>query len=329
MARWYIESEAFAASVAGPVRVVDGGSGGGSFAPFDALAAELELTGFEPDARPGEKAAVAKALWNSTGSVDLHRSRDKGVASVYPPDMAFLGAFPEQAATGRATVAVDRVDTTSIDEAVARGLCGPPDFIKLDVHSAEYEALEGAAGALGSAAGVLVETWHAPVHRGQRLHGDVERLLNARGFELFDHCPAAAWRYVLDGESAPADRPRLIASESLFFRDFAAARPASARDALVALALLDLYGYTSYAVRLCRLFGEDAPLDRRQAERAERDLLSLRQRREADAARHPNGEQSWRERVGEALRALRGRPRATQAHPLETGTQRLSQGPWT
>jgi FkbM family methyltransferase len=265
------------------ITVVDGGARGGLIDPFNRVRSGVHVVAFEPDPDAqvlapsrGETTHVPKGLWSETGDIDLHLAHNRSTSSVYPPNHALLELFPQRIGSPpRTTERLIRVPAISIDEAVATSLCPPPDFIKLDVHSAEYEALVGASRSLADVAGVLVETWHGPVHQGQRLHGAIETFLNDHGFLLFHLEPRSAWRVALDGDPFELDRPWLVGSESLFFRDFTATKAASARAAIVAIAFADLFAYDSYAIRLCRRFESDGTLDGEAARDVEACLLKL------------------------------------------------------
>jgi FkbM family methyltransferase len=323
-ASWYIESNLCRETVKGELMcVVDGGSRGGPFAPFDSVSAGVQVIEFEPDADAADEHTVPKALWNRSGTIEIHLAVNRSASSVYPPNLELLRPFPDQiGAPARRTESKAEVEAISIDDAVERGLCPPPDFIKLDVHSAEYEALEGASRALeSSVVAVLVETWHAPVHQGQHLHGDVERFLNDKGFHCFDHWPVAAWRYELDGEAATEDRPRLIAAESIFFKDFPAGSEVSAKTAVFAIAAADLYEYTNYAVHLSRSFAARGTLSPELQAEIEGELLALRRaRRRSPSARGRLGHRLIRVLNGLSPAARRAR-RAIP--PLEEWNWRL------
>ncbi|MGR3433964.1 MAG: FkbM family methyltransferase [Shimia sp.] len=242
-----------------PLIVVDGGAAGRLSEPFASVADVVRAYRFEPrgtdaveiaagaddPSRPGE-AYVEGGLWSGPGTRRLHVARDPSTSSIYPPDLDYLERFdPRIGRPPRETVATPDVAVTSIDAAVAAGHMPRPDIVKLDIHSAEYEALEGAAAALPGVYAVLVETWHAPVHAGQRLHCDIERRLIDAGFSLAALKPATCWHH-WDGTGVNwADRTQRVGSEALFLREDAA--PADRiRLALVA----DLFGYSTLALRL-------------------------------------------------------------------------------
>jgi hypothetical protein len=116
-----------------------------------------------------------------------------------------------------------------------------PDLIKLDVHSAEWEALVGASHSLNYCSAVLVETWHCDIHKGQKLHGDVEKFLNDNGFYLYDLRMASRWKK--KSSSGIKDRKILVGSESVFFK----LKPVPGKE-LEFVCLLDIFGFTVTAI---------------------------------------------------------------------------------
>ncbi len=60
-------------------------------------------------------------------------------------------------------------------------------FLKLDIEGAEYEALRGAVGVLGTTVlGVRSEVLFAPIYKGAPLFGDLNRFLLDQGLELLN-----------------------------------------------------------------------------------------------------------------------------------------------
>lgn len=206
----YIESDHFRRMVGGAsLKVVDAGSRGGLFEPLASVSADVRATGFDPDPDTVGDGSIPRALWSETGPLEVHLAVDPSTSSVYPPDLELLAEFPHYIGLGaRSTDRVIEVPATSIDDAIAEGLLGTPHLIKLDVHSAEYEVLEGADSALGEVLGVLVESWHVPIHAGQHLHGDLESLLNRHGLYMFDTWPMSEWPHTVDNVGFRSDRPR-------------------------------------------------------------------------------------------------------------------------
>ncbi len=241
-----LESDAWRRWCPDPLVVVDGGARGRLFEPFDRLRSPLRVVAFEPDPEASVGEGVQRiplALWSERTTVDLHLAARPGTSSVLPPDLEFLADFPDRVgAPARRTVRVLRMAATSIDAEVADGNMPAPDFIKLDVHSAEHPVLCGAVETLVQTSGVLVETWHAPVHHGQVGHGGVEAFLNDHGFHLFDLRPASTWRYQRSGKFSRADRGRTVGSEALFLPT----HPNDDRVLRVA-GIADLFGFNVYA----------------------------------------------------------------------------------
>lgn len=239
-----------------PLVVVDGGARGTLFAPLDRVPpARLLVARFDPDPdaplpeRPGEVTFRA-GLWRDESVQTLHLARDPSTSSIYPPDRALLEQFVDRIGwPPRQTVRTLPVPCTSIDAAFAQAGRPDPDFVKLDVHSAEYEALEGAARALAhTAVAVLVEAWPYPLHRGQRTAAEVEVLLNRAGFFAFQQRERHHWpRRSPVGYS----QRQLVCTETLFFRSVPAATEIEAGwpapRLLKAAAVADLYGHTDYA----------------------------------------------------------------------------------
>ncbi len=287
----YFDSGHFRSNLDKPnVLVLDGGSRGSLFEPFSAIRQGIDILAFDPDPNEaqydiskGTVQFVNSALWDSAGQVDVHLAHDPSTSSVYPPNERLLKCFPDYIGFPvRRTEKVLRVSCTSVDSAVEANLCGTPDFIKLDIHSAEYEALRGAEKSLSDCVGVMVESWHSPIHKGQHLHGEVEAYLNRQGFHLFNMSHVMSWKRAVDGQEFMYDESQVVGSESLFFRDFSSGPPVSARMALIAIACADLFRYTGYAIQLSRVFhgaGVFSKLFQAEVETALRDIERLRRKK--------------------------------------------------
>ena len=131
----------------------------------------------------------------------------------------------------------------SIDDAVDQDLCELPNFIKLDIHSAEYEAILGSKSSLDNCLGFLVETWHIDIHKGQYLSADVEKLLNSYGFFQFYNHQNSSWPYSIKPSAILSDRRHVVGSETLYFR-----KDVPPHLSLMFIGLLELFGYGALAV---------------------------------------------------------------------------------
>jgi len=244
---------------------VDGGARGEVFSPFDRLAPKDRLVvRFEPD--PDAKLVVAedeivfrKALWSAPGHVKVHLTRERSCSSVYPPDHRILGGIADiLGSPARAVERVLQVEADSIDHCFAKAKLAPPDFIKLDIHSAEYEALSGAEDALRSTTvGILVECWPVPIHVGQRTAADVDLLLAKAGFMPFE-VAVGKWPRKPVGQQSYASKPQSVQFEILYLKDVIGLEAADCTvSSVVALIVFaELFGHTTYALQVASHFAE-------------------------------------------------------------------------
>jgi FkbM family methyltransferase len=174
--------------------VVDGGARGELVPPLDRIPVDRRTAvRFEPEpAAPilqndGE-IVLRKALWSAPTKLKLHITNEPSCSSVYPPDDRLVASYVDLLGHPARKVRVETdVEADAIDRMLPEAGVASPDFIKLDIHSAEYEALEGAQEALKtSVVGLLVECWPVPIHRGQRTFADLDRLITSLGFLPFE-----------------------------------------------------------------------------------------------------------------------------------------------
>lgn len=207
-----------------PIQVIDGGARGSVFAPFDKInPSALQLIRFDAD--PNAKIIgqndiiIKKALWDKDEPITLHVAKEPSTSSVFPPNESLLEQFPARIGyEARKTTHTIDIDGTSIDSLVDNDIISSPDFIKLDIHGAEYEALKGAMNSLqSSVVAVLVETWMLPVHTGQKTHAKVASLLNDLGFYLFNMKTLYRW-YRKNNQTNIYTHPQTICSDNLYIK---------------------------------------------------------------------------------------------------------------
>ena len=203
--------------------VVDGGAAGDVEEPFNKIRDVSKFVRFEPSGSDtvnlGDDIFVDGGLWDKDETRELHIAKRETTSSIYPPNKDFLENFDNRyGLPPRSTIEKVRMNLRSIDSAVSNSEMPKPNFIKLDIHSAEYEAVLGSTNSLSNNLGFLIETWHSEVHKGQHLHAEIESFLASVGYEVFDTRTAAAWKYNYEGKISSFDKPRYIGSEMLFFR---------------------------------------------------------------------------------------------------------------
>lgn len=244
--------------------VVDGGSRGALFEPFNKVDKQLlKVLRFEPD--PGAtvlksegEVAFNKGLWKEEAKIRLNLARNPSTSSVYPANQELLEKFDDK--VGYPPRSLDKlleVECIDIDTAVQNENVPLVNFIKLDIHGAEYEAIQGAARSLSDACvGCMVESWFIDIHQGQKLIFDVEARLAEMGFYKFGNTQVISW---------PRKRPeglkskdQIIAEENLYLKVCSTVSEVEqlGKDrAIKLLVVADLFGYTDYALQLLELMG--------------------------------------------------------------------------
>jgi FkbM family methyltransferase len=253
-----------AAAERNPYVIIDAGARGNLPEPWSLMAPDnVRVHGFEPDPeayRELEKLHTLNrlyhpfALWNKQGAIQLHLNMSRATSSVYPPNPEVLEVFSQKNTASRAIEKIIEVPANSLDEMIEEKWI---DHLKIDVHSAEMEVLEGAAKLLSSVFSVLVEAWCLEVHKGQRLLGDILVYMDQKGFEpyTFDN-QYMAWDEAKPAGLKTSGRKRQVASVVLFIRkDF---KRIPDNQKFKAAAILDIYGYPEAAHRMLKLAKVDS-----------------------------------------------------------------------
>ena len=203
---------------------VDGGAAGKASEPFNIAISVLTAIRFEP--RGADKVLISNSdiyinggLWSHDVHKILNIAENPLMSSMCPPNYKFLKYFDDNyGIPKRRTVKKLKIGLRSIDSVVKNKQIPLPNFIKLDVHSAELPALIGAQKSLQDCVGILVETWNSEVHSKQGLHYKIEEFAIKNGFEVYDSICAARWKIKHNNKINDVDRGRYIGSEILFIK---------------------------------------------------------------------------------------------------------------
>ena len=218
-----INTKEFRTLAKDPYVIIDGGAAGDIEVPFSHVKSFSKFIRFEPRGADtidlNDDIYVDGGLWEEDTLKNLHVAKRRTTSSIYPPNEEFLKQFDNRyGLPPRTTEFKLDVKLRSIDSAVKNGEIPKPNFIKLDIHSAEFEAVKGSINSLDENLGFLIETWHSDVHKGQHIHGELESFLVSNGYEVFDLRSAASWKYQYQGKVTKFDKPRYMGSEMLFLR---------------------------------------------------------------------------------------------------------------
>lgn len=230
--------------------IVDAGARGSLFKPFDKVKSNLlKVILFEPDKSAEvkidkNKIYFNKGIWHEKDRKKLHITKKGGNSSVYPPDKFRLESFKGKGSySHRKPVKFEWIELDSLDSLLKNNRLEFPDFIKLDIHSSEFEALNGAKKTLEkSCLGIFVEAWTYPVHKHQKLYADVEKLLNNFNFFLFDLFSISKWKR--NNNLCKSSRRQIIFLEALYFKDLFKIK--NKKQAIKFLCFLDIYGYFEF-----------------------------------------------------------------------------------
>lgn len=236
--------------------LIDAGARGGVPEPWSFLNPDQYIVhGFEPDAQaceelkrnaPNHHHFHATALWNEKKSIPLHLNVSRATSSVYPTNDEALRDFPARNTQSRITESVVQVEADRMDSLVDEPFI---DQLKIDVHSAEFEILQGAEGLLAKTFCVMIEAWVLEVHKGQKRLGDILRFMAEKGFVPYHfNNQYMAWHEAATDLAERTGRSRQVASVVLFFPEDLSRIEDQFKPRAAAIA--DIYGYPETALRI-------------------------------------------------------------------------------
>jgi len=178
-----------------PLTVVDVGAREGFEAHWSLFDDQVNLIGFEPDSEEcnrlnaqvhdSKKCFHPVALYRNKGTYPFYITNFPASSGLYPGDMNIVERFPDD--VNLKIKAVAELETTDFDSFSDQANLNNVDFMKLDTEGAEFDILEGAINSIRkSVMGISCEALFAPWHKGQKLFSDIDILLRAAGFHLYD-----------------------------------------------------------------------------------------------------------------------------------------------
>jgi FkbM family methyltransferase len=238
------------------VVIIDGGARGNLFSPFDTVPHDLlQVIKVEPDAAASvselaNEMVFNKAIWSESTTIDIHLANEPSVSSVYPPNIKLASRFIDIIGEpARTTKQVVRVQADAIDHLFEQAELPYPDFIKLDIHGCEYEALSGALKSLQSKTiSLVIESWVIEAHKGQQLLFKTDELLHQYGFYPYE-TNLGSWDY--KNAADLHSKPQAVISESLYFKDILHRdETIDAVQGIKLIAIAELYAHVGFALML-------------------------------------------------------------------------------
>lgn len=239
------------------ISILDGGARGEVFAPFNKVSKSvLKVIRFEPDPNAEiieneDEIVVPKGLWSKKEKLTLNLAVSPSASSVLDFNTT-LQSYIDPLRHLRKTEKQVEVDCINIDQFLEEtDSINQIDFIKLDIHGAEYEVIKGASTALGNTIALLIESWTIPIHKDQKTRAAVEDSVNSRGFYLFEEFAHSKW----SRHSKSHTKKQPVSIDSLYFKDPLLDNNIKDQNTAVKLiGIADLFHHTGFAIQLAKHF---------------------------------------------------------------------------
>lgn len=241
--------------------LVDVGSAGGLNERWKPFAPVLSSVLFDPreaeasgEFGRGKTRVYPVALGEQAGSATLHLTAMANMSSFLEPDPEIFARHGKKQGDAE-TVSTESVPIDRLD-ALAKRDGFAPDVLKVDTQGSELMVLNGSEGVMDSVLLAEVEVSFFARYRGQPLLADIERHMNARGFELIDLLKLKRYRSsnsfgIRNSAVRGNDRSgRLAYADAIFLRREPEILTAGATGLLKAIVALSAYGKADIAARL-------------------------------------------------------------------------------
>ena len=248
------------------IGIIDGGARGELFPPFKYVNKKiLQIFRFDPETKTdivnytNEDIIFKKALWKNSDKIKLNVAIDPSASSVYPFNRD-LQKHIDPHADKRKTKKVVEIESINLDQIIKDYPHLKIDFIKLDIHGAEFDVLEGAIEVLKTTLGMLIESWVIPIHKGQKTRGHVEALASDNQFYVFEENHMGKWPRLGDSFS----KRQTVPIDTLFFKDPLLDKNITKKeDALKLIGIANLFGHNAFAMQLTQHFYAANVLDQK------------------------------------------------------------------
>jgi FkbM family methyltransferase len=180
-----------------PMVICDVGARGGLEPQWQVFGSQACSIGFEPDVTECDRLQHScSSAKDRIYPIALGKQRERrlfsvcrhpGGSSFYPADLEFIDRFPPEYVQSLTVVETLDIETVSLDEFVRDYNIPTIDFLKLDVEGSELDILQGAETILqNSVLGLSLEVLFHASMRHQPTFSEIDRFLQAMGFQLFD-----------------------------------------------------------------------------------------------------------------------------------------------
>ncbi len=248
------------------------GSGQGEIPPLKEFPAEFSRiysSEANDDARSDSSQSnittIPYAISDRDGERPLYMCRHAGSTSFYQPNIDLVRRWyygDRNLLEFLEVIETKTVKTRSLDSLMAEGVIRGADFLRLNIQGAELDALHGGQRALDEAVAIQIELSFDQTYRDAPLFSDIEPLLRANGFVLFDFIApnevSYSSRFIAGGRNERYWRfpgTRVFESHCLFLRDYG--RSASeTKDVLKVLklaAIAEMYGQLHFSLEMLNL----------------------------------------------------------------------------
>ena len=222
--------------------ILDVGATGGIQGRWQPFKSFLNYIGVEADERAGDyignkgeyrsQLAINTFAWSSATKIDFNLCEKPDVSSAFEPNMDLIQQYPNPkrfSTAKKVQLETSRLETCLSNHEV--------DFIKLDVHGAELDIIEGLGSSFNSCLGIEIEIVFTEIYKNQKLFGDINNFLISNGFFFLDFVNLYRWE-----RQELSSFGRCVFGDGLWLRDIQKIRNITTEHILKYVAICVSYG---------------------------------------------------------------------------------------